>query len=72
MEELVITPSTVVLLLVIVACAALAVRRLLRRGMCDCGDSCESKGCAHCAKNCEPGAECNAVKDMVAKMESSL
>ena len=70
MQELAFTPSTVILLLIVVACAVLAVRRIVRRGMCDCGDDCKSEGCAHCAKKCEPGQDCAAVADMVARMES--
>ena len=48
MRELVLNPVTVLLLLAIVACAVLAVRRMLRRGLCDCNDHCDT-GCSGCA-----------------------
>ena len=38
MLEMAFTPSTVLLLAVIAALAALAVRRLTHRGLCDCHD----------------------------------
>lgn len=81
MQELTITPSTVILLLVILALAALAVRRLFKRGMCDCGDHCE--GCSH-RKGAPSGgafagtgtsggacAHCSAADDMVKRMREA-
>lgn len=47
MLEMAFTPSTVLLLAVIAALAALAVRRLTHRGLCDCHD--KEGGCAGCA-----------------------
>ena len=42
MQELTMTPSTVVLLILIAAWAVWAVRRLFFRGLCDC------HGCSTC------------------------
>lgn len=65
MAPLDISPATIILVLVIAALAALAVRRLMKRGTCDChdhgGDSTKG-GCAGCAG-------CGAVDTMVADME---
>lgn len=55
MQDLMLNPVTLALLLALAACAALAVRRLLRRGLCDCGDQCEG-GC---------GGECADRKSVV-------
>ena len=54
MQELSLNFSTVVILLVILALAVLAIRRMTRRGLCDCGDHCGDgeggcAGCSHCA-----------------------
>lgn len=63
MQELAITPATIVILAVIALCVVLAVRRLRKRGMCDCNDHCEG-GCAGCSKG-----SCGAAQ-MVANMEA--
>ena len=45
MQELSLNFPTVVILLVILALAVLAIRRMTRRGLCDCGDHCgDEKG----------------------------
>ena len=54
MQPLVITPATIILLAIIAVCAFLAIRRLVRRGMCDCheskkGSSAGCAGCSHCS-----------------------
>ena len=52
MQELSLNLPTVVILLAIVALAVLAIRRMTRRGLCDCGDHCGDEGgcagCSHC------------------------
>ena len=53
-----LTPATVVVGLLIVAAMVWAVRRLTRRGLCDCKDHCGSASCSHC------GAVDRMVKDM--------
>lgn len=50
MQELTLNLPTVAVLLVIAALAFLALRRMMRRGLCDCGDhDAEHGGCAGCA-----------------------
>ena len=54
LQELSLNFPTVVILLVILALAVLAIRRMTRRGLCDCGDHCGDgeggcAGCSHCA-----------------------
>ncbi|HIT50816.1 MAG TPA: FeoB-associated Cys-rich membrane protein [Candidatus Aveggerthella excrementigallinarum] len=56
-----VTPSTVVVGLLIVAAMAWAVRRITHRGLCDCKDHCGSKTCSHCS----------AVDRMVEDMEKA-
>lgn len=74
MQEIALTPSTIMLILLIGALAALAVWRLVRRGMCDCGDHCGSGACQHCARarQCDPVKGCPAAADAVSKMRSHL
>lgn len=64
------TPATVVIVLAVLAWAAWAVRRLFRRGMCDCGDKCD--GCSSKGTGSSACSHCGAAEDMVARMESSL
>ena len=49
MQDLSLTPSTVVILLVIAALAVLAVRRMLRKGLCDCHSDAGCSGCSGCS-----------------------
>lgn len=73
LQELTITPSTIVLIAAIGAFAVLAVRRMLKKGLCDCHDGCE--GCFGKKKGlCGKGAcsHCGAVESMMSKMEASL
>lgn len=73
LQELAITPSTIVLIVLILACVVLAVRRMLRRGLCDCHDGCE--GCTGKKMgSCGKGAcsRCEAVESMVSNIEASL
>ena len=46
MQELSLNFPTVVILVVIAALAVLAIRRMTYRGLCDCGDHCESGSAA--------------------------
>ncbi|RDB62003.1 hypothetical protein C1878_09300 [Gordonibacter sp. 28C] len=66
MLSLDMNPATVVIGMIVAALAVLAVRRLMRRGTCDCHDHCGDKpaggGCAGCSG-------CGAVDVMVADME---
>ena len=66
MQELVITPSTIVFLGIILVLAVLAVHRLVKRGACDCNDHCG--GSCHSEKG---GCGCGAADDMVRKMEAA-
>lgn len=56
MQELTLNAPTIALLAVILALTVLAVRRMARRGLCDCGDHCGDGGCAGCSG-------CGAAKD---------
>lgn len=51
MQELILNGPTIVILIAIAALAVLSVRRMARRGLCDCGDRCEGSchGCDGCA-----------------------
>ncbi len=53
MQELVMTPGTVVVLVILAAWAVWAVRRMTHRGLCDCGDHCGDG----CGKRCKPGSK---------------
>lgn len=60
MAPLEMTPATVVVVLVIVLGVVLAIRRMAKRGLCDCkgcGDECSCKG------------SCSAADRMVAEMK---
>ena len=73
LQELTLTPATIVIALLVIAWAVWAVRRLTKRGMCDCGDKCDGcskRGAKNHAKSACKG--CSAADDMVARMESSL
>lgn len=61
MLPLELTPATVVVLFGLFALVVLAVRRLTRRGMCDCHD--------HCGDAAGGCASCGAVDKMLADME---
>lgn len=58
MQPLELNVSTVVVLVVIASLVVLALRRMLRRGLCDCDDRCGDGGCSKC------GAADKMVKDM--------
>ena len=80
LQEITLTPATVVIVLAVLVWAAWAVRRLVGRGMCDCGDKCggcSRKGAvggkgAKSDKGGTPCSHCGAARDMVARMEASL
>ncbi len=63
MQELILNGPTIVILIAIAALAALSVRRMTRRGLCDCGDRCEG-GCHGCSG-------CAAAESMTAAMEEA-
>lgn len=56
-----LTPSTAIVGLLVVAAMAWAVRRIVRRGLCDCKDHCGSASCTRC----------HAVDRMVKEMEKA-
>ena len=64
MQELSLNLPTVILLVVIAALAVLAIRRMTRKGLCDCGDHCGDEGCHGCAG-------CSAADDMVRAMDEA-
>lgn len=54
MQEISFNFPTIAILVVIAALAVLSIRRMTRRGLCDCGDHCGDgeggcAGCSHCA-----------------------
>ncbi len=62
MQELVFSPATSVLLIVVIMCAVVAIKRLCKRGMCDCNDH----GCEGCSKRSGGCKGCDhALKDVV-------
>lgn len=63
MAPLDINASTIVVLLILGVLAFLAVRRIVRRGLCDSGGSCDSCGRSG---GC---SSCGAVDKMLADME---
>lgn len=63
MQDLQLTPATIILLVIIAACVVWAVRRLIKKGMCDCSDHCD--GCGS-EKGC---SSCKAAEDMAKKLE---
>lgn len=68
---LVWTPSTVVVLAIIVVLAALAVHRIATRGLCDCNDHCGDSSSGGCS-GCHGCSGCNAADCMVADMDKAL
>lgn len=82
MQELMMTPSTVLVLGIIAVLAVLAVRRMFKRGLCDCGksDGCGGHGdagcagCVGCSAHTMPGKKptcCSASQAMVDKMDKT-
>lgn len=68
------TPSTVVVLAIIVVLAVLAVRRIWRYGLCDCHkgtDQERGRSSSSCASGCAGCAGCGAVDQMVCDMQKT-
>lgn len=63
MQDLGLTPSTIILIALILAWTIWAVRRLYKKGMCDCSDHCD--GCGS-KKGC---SGCKAANDMAKRLE---
>ena len=61
--------STVIVLLLIVAWAAWAIRRLWRNGMCDCHSDDPRGGCAGGCAGC---SGCGAAANMIADMNKAV
>ena len=65
MQDLSLNFPTVAIVLVIVTLAVLAIRRMVRRGLCDCGDHCGEgegrSGCGHC-QGCPSCGSCWAAR----------
>lgn len=61
------TPSTVIVALAVAALAFLAVRRLVRNGMCDCHKGDDAHG--GCAGGCAGCSGCGAADKMVSDMK---
>lgn len=67
--------STAVVLLILVVLVVLAVRRMIGRGLCDSGGSCDGCHGGSSGGGCHDGAHeggcptCSAVDKMVADME---
>lgn len=69
MAPLTINFSTAVVLLVVAALVFLAVRRMVRRGLCDSGGSCHGCSAGKDAGSRGGCASCAAADRMVADME---
>ena len=66
MQELSLNFPTVVILLVILALAVLAIRRMTRRGLCDCGDHCgDGEGASAGRPDTSGGADAAGAGDVV-------
>lgn len=68
--------STAVVLLILAVLVVLAVRRMVGRGLCDSGGSCEGCHGGSAGGGCGSGSHggcpsCSAVDKMVADMESA-
>lgn len=61
MLEMQISPATIVIGLVIIGLAILAVRRLVKKGTCDCKECAGGEACSGC----------NSVDKMIADMEKA-
>lgn len=57
LQEIAITPATVVVVALVAAWAAWAILRLARRGLCDCADKCG--GCSGGCGGCGGGDTCS-------------
>ncbi len=68
MQEIVMGPATLLVLLAIVAGAVLAARRLARRGLCDCGDRCD-EGCRGCRGCSGDAPSCPAAESLAARAQ---
>lgn len=66
MQELQMSPATVVILLMVLAAVIWAMRRLCRKGMCDCSDHCD--GCGSKKESC---SGCRAAENMTDNMVRS-
>lgn len=65
-----VNPATLLVLASLIALAVLAVRRLMARGMCDCGDHCGSE-CGGCSGSCGGCAgSCGPAEHMVANLSA--
>lgn len=76
MQDLTFTPSTAIILLVVAALVVLAVRRMVRKGLCDCHGDGGCSGCSGCshgaaskasadgAGTAGPSCSCAAVREM--------
>ena len=67
METISINFSTAVVALIVAFLAFLAVRRIVRRGLCDSGGTCDK--CANGSGGC---SSCSAVDKMVADMQRTV
>lgn len=74
MQELTFSPATIILLAIILVGVFFALRRLHRRGACDCDDHCGD--CGHKGTKSAKGAasscpHCQAADDMVSAMSDA-
>ncbi len=72
LQELTITPSTIVIVALVLVGAFFAVRRIVRRGLCDCGDGCDScDACSH-KKGSRSCKTCAAADEMVKNIDKAV
>lgn len=72
MQDVVLTPGTVVVAALLVAWAVWAVRRIAGRGLCDCGDHCGDGGCSGSCSGCASSCGCAVADKMVADAGRAL
>ena len=71
LQEITMSPATLLVIAAIIAWIVWAVRRLIGKGLCDCHDACD--GCSkRMTSKRQECPHCDAVESMILNMEASL